>query len=179
MILGLTGRKGSGKDTAAAVFEANGFVNLKMAGPIKAMLATLLIYQGVDEDIIDRMIDGDLKEVASPYLCGRTPRYAMQTLGTEWGRGLMADNVWVEIFSNAAEQFDRVVCSDVRFPNELEVMTRTFRVVRPGVPLQDHPSETQIDSLPVDGELLNECASAAEFQEQVSVLFQRPDGKIQ
>jgi hypothetical protein len=174
MILGLTGRKGSGKDTAAAVFEANGFVNLKMAGPIKAMLATLLFYQGVDEDMVDRMIDGDLKEVPSPYLCGRTPRYAMQQLGTAWGRDLMSPDFWVTIFSNAADQFQLVVCSDVRFPNELAAMDSTYRIVRPGIDNSDgHPSETQVDELDVTGEIINEYASADQFQQIIYQLFSK------
>ena len=31
-------------------------------------------------------IEGALKEVPCELLGGKTPRYAMQTLGTEWGR---------------------------------------------------------------------------------------------
>jgi hypothetical protein len=44
--------------------------------------------QGVPSDTIERMVDGDLKEVATPHLGGATPRRAMQTLGRGWGRAL-------------------------------------------------------------------------------------------
>ena len=47
------------------------------------MLRKLLACQGADAEMIRRMIDGDLKEAPTPLLEGRTPRHAMQTLGTD------------------------------------------------------------------------------------------------
>lgn len=175
MIIGITGRKGSGKDTAAFVFEAAGYEKLKFAGALKEMIAALLEYQGVDEDLIFRMLEGDLKEVPTHYLGGRTPRHAMQTLGTEWGRKLMHEDLWVDVTMNAADGHEGVVISDVRFPNEVAAIKDRggviYRVERPGVDRSDeHPSEALIDTLEVDETLLNTAASAEEFQSQVYVL---------
>ena len=55
---------------------------------LRAHLATV----GVDAYTIKRMIKGDLREVAHDALAGRTPHYAMQTFGTERGRGLGASD---------------------------------------------------------------------------------------
>jgi hypothetical protein len=173
-VIGFTGYKGSGKDTAAVVLEQFGFEHMKFAGPIKVMLTTLLIYQNVDEVIIDRMIEGDLKEVPSIFLGGKSPRYAMQTLGTEWGRNLMGEDFWVKIFTNAVD--GPTVVSDVRFPNEVEAIQemggQVLRVKRAGQASNDlHPSEALIDSLQVDNVILNDAADAEEFQAQVLDMF--------
>jgi hypothetical protein len=121
-LVGLIGRKGSGKDTAAAVLLDEGYVNVKFAGALKDMIRCVLAYQGVDADTIERMIEGDLKEVPTEYLAGKTPRYAMQTLGTEWGRKLIDEGFWVGATMRRVKTLlgigHRVVVTDVRFPNE-------------------------------------------------------------
>lgn len=174
-IVGLTGRKRSGKDTAARVFEAAGYTSLSFATMLKAMLATMLEMQGVDEETIVRMLHDDLKEVATPFLNGQTPRHAMQTLGTEWGRKLIHPDIWVDATMRAAEQFDKVIIPDVRFPNEVEAVTsrggRVYRIMRPGVAQDDHESETLIDTLVVSGELYNTAPTVAQFQSEVIVLL--------
>lgn len=118
-LIGIIGRKGSGKDTAAEVLLSNGYTNVKFAGALKEMLRTLLRHQGVAETRIERMIEGDLKESSTIYLNNRTPRYAMQTLGTEWGRDLMGPNFHVDIALEHASHYKNVVITDIRFPNEL------------------------------------------------------------
>ena len=141
-VVGLTGLKGSGKDTAARVLESAGFVHLKFAGPLKAMLGAFMTWQGASSLIVERSLDGDLKEVPSPYLGDRSPRHAMQTLGTEWGRQMIAASLWTDALIAAARRCDKVVVSDVRFPNEAAVIEglggRIYRVDR-GLPHDDPP----------------------------------------
>ena len=67
-VIGITGHKGSGKDTAAEGLAAQGFTHVKLADALKAMLRKLLACQGADAEMIRRMIDGDLKEVPTPLL---------------------------------------------------------------------------------------------------------------
>jgi hypothetical protein len=150
-VFGLLARKGSGKDTAAEVLTTEGYQNVKFAAPLKAMISVLLDYQGVDEETIGRMIEGDLKEVETHYLGGRTPRYAMQTLGTEWGRNLIADDLWVKITLDKALTGPSVI-TDTRFPNEVDAVSEIGTVIgitadwiepTPG----EHPSEAMIDDL--------------------------------
>lgn len=185
MIIGFTGRKGSGKDTAAQVFMARGFYLLKFASPLKEMLAQLMFQQGADEDLVHASLEGELKETPSPYLAGRTPRHAMQTLGTEWGRELMGERFWVNAFMNSAQLYKNVVVSDVRFPNEVEAIHnlggQVFRIIRPslGNMGDNHPSETLIDNLDVDGELINNAVSVTEFQQELDLFFSKSPAKIQ
>jgi hypothetical protein len=139
------------------------------------MLSTMLEMQGVDEDTIVRMLHDDLKEVPTPFLNGQTPRHAMQTLGTEWGRKLIHPDIWVDATMRAAEQFDKVVIPDVRFPNEVAAVTNrggwVYRITRPGVEQDDHESEALIDTLVVSGELHNMAPTVAQFQAEILVLL--------
>lgn len=111
MIIGLCGPAGAGKSTVAAHLVAHhGFVRVRFAGPLKAMMRAL----GCSE----REVDGNLKEAPCALLGGRTPRQAMQWLGTEWGREMVDPQLWLRAWAAEAERHDRVVCDDVRFPNE-------------------------------------------------------------
>ena len=118
IVIGFCGLAGSGKSTAARyLVEHHGFVRRPFAALFKGMLRTLLQAQGVSTDVVERMVDGDLKEVPTPYLGGATPRRAMQTLGTEWGRAL-SPNLWIKTWAASLIGLDYVVADDVRFENE-------------------------------------------------------------
>ena len=151
-LIGLVARKGAGKDTAAAVLSERGYQNVKFAGALKDMLRTLLAYQGVDEATTERMVEGDLKETPTDYLSGQTPRYVMQTLGTEWGRDLIGTDFWVGTAIRKALGVTTVI-TDVRFPNELDAVRNAGGVVI-GITADwiekvegEHESEALIDEL--------------------------------
>ncbi|MGV1762806.1 deoxynucleotide monophosphate kinase family protein [Rhizobium rhizogenes] len=94
---------------------------MKFAGPLKAMLAGFYRACGLDDDEIHRKLEGDLKEEPCQHLCGKTPRHAMETLGTEWGRKLIGGNLWTNAwFAKVERTAGPVVVDDVRFVNELE-----------------------------------------------------------
>jgi hypothetical protein len=121
MIIGLAGHAGSGKSTAADFLCAVGFERRKFALPLKSMVMALLVTQGCDDDTIHRMIEGDLKEVPSVVFGGKSPRYVMQTLGTDWGRALLSESIWADAAMRSIKN-DDVVFDDVRFWNEAEAI---------------------------------------------------------
>ena len=147
MIIGLSGYAGSGKSEAANVLAEQGWTRAKFAAPLKNMLRCLLLGQGLTTREVERMIEGDLKEVPSPLLCGKSPRHAMQTLGTEWGRQCIGDPLWIEA---AMRGFSGpTVFDDCRFPNEADAIRKAggivIRIVRPGVEaVNGHVSETPV-----------------------------------
>lgn len=176
--IGIAGRKRSGKDTAAIMLP-RGYRKLSFAKPIKAMLRTLLTARGASNQLVERMMEGDLKEITSPLLGGHTPRHAMQTLGTEWGRQCISGTLWVDTALNEAlATGECYVIPDVRFHNECDAIRAiggvVIRVVRPGRPigvLEDHASEQEIDELRVDHELLNDASTALGFEEKAAAFF--------
>jgi hypothetical protein len=90
-VIGIAGPAGSGKDTAA------GFVQTKLARhtsysfarPLKEAVKVLF---GWDQKFIDNR---DTKETVDPFW-GFSPRQAMQWLGTEYGRELCGQDVWIK-----------------------------------------------------------------------------------
>lgn len=155
MIIALSGAAGAGKSTGAAYLaQAYGFERIRFAGPLKAMLRAFLREAGTPAPIIERMIEGDLKEQPAFVLGGQSPRYAMQHLGHNWGRQMMGDALWTSAWEAAAtgalaRGVPGVVCEDVRYENEAAVVRRlggtVVRIMRPGDKLDvgSHASEQQ------------------------------------
>jgi hypothetical protein len=155
-LIGLVGYAGSGKSTAADGLTAlMGYKRVKFADPLKEALRAILRCAGTDPKVIERMVEGDLKEVPADELCGRTPRYAMVTLGTEWGRGMIASNFWINLYVTRVERLRymghiSIVVDDARFPNEFmtikELGGKLIKVIRPGlVPDLTHESERHVE----------------------------------
>ena len=162
-IIGLTGFKRTGKDTAAEVIaKLLGYDRIQFAGPLKEMLRTLLRCRGVREENIEACVEGDLKEAPAPVLGGKAPRLAMQTLGTEWGRQTLSDTIWVDTaLDRAACSENGALITDVRFLNEAQAIKEAggiiIRVERAEVGLtSDHPSEREIPQIEADFVLRND-----------------------
>lgn len=158
--IALTSRAmGSGKSTAAYhLVEEHGFVLVKFAGALKAMTRALLAELGEDLALIERRVEGDLKEQVVPAL-RRSTRYVMQRLGTEFGRELLHENVWADIVAEKIRGLmaagKSVVIDDMRYRNELETVERVcgvrltcVRLTRPGAAVTSaHSSEGELDHL--------------------------------
>lgn len=164
-LVAFTGRAGAGKSTAAFhLVERHGWVRMRFAGPLKSMMAALGL-SGAE-------IEGDRKEVPSDLLCGKTPRFAMQTIGTEWGRDLIGEDLWIRAWRKAFERTlpgSCVVVDDCRFPNEVEAIRSAGGIIvnvdRVGVGARSgmagHASETH--DLPFDLKIQNEGAIESFF----------------
>jgi hypothetical protein len=135
-VVGLSGLAGSGKTTAALYLEQKyGIKRRHIAEPLRAMLAVLLQANGMRSSEITRYLEGDLKEQVIPCL-GVTSRYAQITIGTEWGRKLVGEDLWANTWERGIEDGDSVMNDSVRFPNEADAIRRRGGVVilikRPG-----------------------------------------------
>lgn len=160
---------GSGKSTVARYLVArHGFALLKFAGPLKNMTRSLLRDIGNDRATVERMVEGDLKEVQVPGL-GCTPRWLMQSLGNEWGRQYIREDLWVRLTAMAVmkrlSSGVSVVIDDMRYRNEYDAIRemggKIVRIVRPGVErIGDHASEGALDEAAVDGEICNDSSLA-------------------
>lgn len=140
-VVAFTGLAGSGKSTATDILVNRGYSRLKFAGPLKAMMRAIGLTEG--------QIEGDSKETPTRLLRGKTPRYAMQRLGCEWGRDLIGEDFWTFLWEDAAlkiiDEGGLVVTDDCRFPNEAATVRAmggvVFRVVGRGGIAGSHASE--------------------------------------
>lgn len=132
-VVAFIGEIGAGKTTAAKyVANRHKLLRLAFAGPLKEMLKQL----GLSEE----QVNGSLKETPCDLLCGKTPRKAMQLIGTEWGRDLIGAPLWANVWSKEADYRLKKDCSivvdDARFNNEFQVIRDRggvfVRVERPG-----------------------------------------------
>lgn len=117
-ILGLTGAAGAGKNTVADILFRHGFTNFGFADPVYRAVASVL---GVSPDLLR---DRAAKERPIEWL-GKSPRELLQTLGTEWGRNTIRDDIWIQIAMRQVEKVlayqkgqGGVILTDVRFTNE-------------------------------------------------------------
>lgn len=129
-IIAVCGYKGSGKsEVARHLIKQHGYTRYPFALRLKAMLRTL----GLTPDQV-----GGLDKETPDYelLGGKTPRHAMQTLGTQWGRECMDEHLWARAWATHLPQDKNIVCDDLRFYNEAKVLLDhgavLWRVDRPG-----------------------------------------------
>jgi hypothetical protein len=182
MLIGISGLAGTGKSTTADILVKNhGFVSVAFSDPLKRICRDVFDftddqlwgpsesrnapdkrYQRGSINAGHMLTDEGLKEFPDgkipQYL---SPRYALQRLGTEWGRDCYND-VWVEYAVRVYETLQRgdhyydaktglrtttsvsdvmepkknVVISDVRFRNEISGLKKAgaklIRIKRPG-----------------------------------------------
>lgn len=113
-IIGITGPARIGKDTAAHFIKGKMpiYQLASFADPIKEMLRVGL-------GISSSQLYGDHKEDIDPRY-GVSTRYLMQTLGTEWGRNLIGQDIWVNAMLEHINQSNdgHFIIPDVRFESE-------------------------------------------------------------
>ncbi len=113
-LIGLCGAKGVGKSTYASYIASQDGHVYSFATPLKTMLMSVF----PKEYILTQ------KEVPIPnYPKHVTGRYLLQTLGTDWARKLITEDIWMLMLRERLEtDMDKrgglMVIDDLRFPNE-------------------------------------------------------------
>jgi len=167
MIIGVTGKKFHGKNTVADFYVKNhNFKELSFAEPLKKVCKAMF-------DFSDEQLYGNLKETIDERW-GITPRTTFQFVGTDLVRNKIynilpdiGENFWVKRFEMELsqllvnEQSRNIIISDVRFPNEAEIIKKLggiiIKVVRPDIKNNDlHTSENLIDEISADYNIIND-----------------------
>lgn len=122
MIIGLTGKARSGKDTVAEhLKEAYKFHHYWFSKPMKDACRSIFGWD-------DAHLYGELKELNDERY-EVSPRVALQTLGTEWGRNTINSDLWILRAQKEMEQHKNIVISDCRFDNEAEAIIEAGGIV--------------------------------------------------
>jgi hypothetical protein len=166
-IIAISGKKHSGKDTAARVImETLGdvpMVRIAFADALKEEVAKVC---GVTVDYIELN-----KDIFRPIL---------QWWGTEWRRNMFGDNYWIDRLFDKVDvaPADVIVITDVRFKNEYDAIQSwqgtkmMLRIERAFTGGDMHSSETQLDGTPFDYRLTN-ATTLEEFEQHVARLANR------
>lgn len=137
---------GCGKTTLANLLLRQGYRLFSFADPLRAMLDGLMnFYDG--SEIRDWPKEREIPTIEA------SPRWMMQSLGTEWGRKCIGPTIWVDLMLRRLDQFPgaRTVIDDVRFPNEFEALRSRgaflVRIERPGiVKVGNHASDGALEN---------------------------------
>jgi len=156
MIIGVLGKKNSGKDTVADyLVQYHKFKKISFAEPVKEICKLMF---GFNHD----QLYGNEKEAISEKF-GFSPRMAMQTIGTDLFRNdivkylpSIEDKCWIYAVKNKIDNirnedtYQHIVISDVRFQNELnfvhQLNGKIIKLIR-GESKNDFHSSEDIDSV--------------------------------
>jgi hypothetical protein len=172
MYIALSGYGGVGKDSLAdCLIAEHGFKRYAWADTLRLAAEALNPIVGTtivpDEDrrngpvtVVIRYKDA-LETYGYVQAKKQFPEFreVLQKLGTDVGRNLISDNVWVDAtlarIGRECGPDDNIVLTDTRFPNEADAIRKmggyVVRIEREGVgPVNDHPSETSLDDYDFD-----------------------------
>jgi hypothetical protein len=158
MIIGLAGAARAGKDTVAGILRRHGFTALGFADPLYDAMNAMFGWTR-------EFIEAHKEEPIGPG--GKSPRFLMQTLGTEWGRDTVASTLWIDLWKQNVRGIRKhVVAPGVRFEDEALAIRDmggvVMRVVRPDAPaVRAHMSEAGVPDDLVSWEIVNDSTIEA------------------
>jgi hypothetical protein len=163
-IIGITGNMRSGKDTVAKRMVQT-LLDHRKKGLVVHFADHLKEITKLAMGWTDQHVYGDLKDVTDPNWLV-SPRYVLQTLGTEYFRKHVDEQFWVKFLLSEEKinhyykkGVDYLIIPDVRFNNEAEKIKElggaVLRVKRDGVNITQHASEAGVDDKFVDGNITN------------------------
>lgn len=169
-LIGLSGYAGAGKDEVAKILGELGWEKDAFANRVREFAYHLnppvTVQDGGQLLYLRNVVDShgwDRAKREFPEVRG-----LLQRLGTDAGRRIFGENIWVHALMNSHNLGwgKRLVVSDVRFPNEyraiLDAGGTLMWIIRPGVePTVDelgvvHESETALDGHYFDHVIVND-----------------------
>ena len=152
MIYGISGKKGSGKDLVGKIIQGNTqppYRVMKFADKIKDIVCLLT---GCSRDDLENR-EFKERELGEEW-DGLTPRRILQLLGTEAGRQVIHNNLWVNAlfadYDTSSNYDSKWIITDVRFENECQAIKDRggiiIRINRDSDVVDDHTSETALDN---------------------------------
>ena len=161
MIIGISGKAGSGKDTAAKMLEVlyanpdisyedfanrkyKNFADIQVMHFADILKETVRALFGIGEWETNTQ---EGKKVTISWI-GKTVRELLQKVG-QGLRDAIDPNLWIKALFANTEGWSNYIIADVRYPNELEAIKERdgvlIRINRNGAGAGNHSSETALD----------------------------------
>jgi dephospho-CoA kinase len=178
-LIGMIGRKRSGKDTFGEyIVNKHGYNNVSLAKPLKE--ACKIIF-----NLSDEQLDTD-KEIPDSRWGNITPRKILQLVGTELFRdelnkqskelNSIGETIWITNFKQwySKNKDSNVVITDIRFEDEAKMVRDlggTLINITRNTELQDkHISENEIDNIKAHYYIENN-GTLKEFYDKIDELY--------
>lgn len=135
MLVGLVGFIGSGKGSVGEMFaHYSGFTQDSFAAPLKDAVAAIF---GWDRSNLEGATPASRlwREIADEFWSLKfgkpfSPRMALQLMGTEAGRNVFHQDLWVVSLINRANQrTGSTIVTDVRFKNEIAAIQKADGII--------------------------------------------------
>jgi hypothetical protein len=124
MIISISGKIGSGKDTIAEIIKQEmpgaGWEVKKFAGKLKeiaTLLTSIPVTQFEDQNFKQTLLSSEWNDTNGDAM---TVRDFLQRLGTEAMRLGLHENVWVNALFSDYQNNSNWIITDTRFPNEID-----------------------------------------------------------
>lgn len=161
MIIGISGKAGSGKDTAAKMLEVlyanpdisyedfanrkyKNFADIQVMHFADILKETVRVLFGIGEWETNTQ---EGKKVTISWI-GKTVRELLQKVG-QGLRDAIDPDLWIKALFANTEGWSNYIIADVRYPNELEAIKERdgvlIRINRNGAGAGNHSSETALD----------------------------------
>jgi hypothetical protein len=177
MIIGLSGYAQSGKDTVAGMLIGlYGYDNRAFASKIKELLIEINPNLNNYFDLKGAVdaVSWDQAKLSVEV------RRLLQDLGVG-ARKIFGEDFWVSQTLSGVNPGDKIVVTDVRYPNEAQAVKDLggviWRIQRPGISaVNDHPSESAMDDWDYDKVIVNNSgldglkSQIATIMEEINVL---------
>lgn len=169
----------SGKSTTARFLQSIiGGERLSFADPMReAIIPIAAPFLPGGEAEVREWLKDDRKDYAIIPRLGRTLRYLLQTVGTDYGRNLIHPDLWTMIARERTRRISErepAIIDDLRFENEYAMLRDEdailVRINRPDAPIsgnRGHVSEHRLDELPFD-HVINNTGSKSELARKVA-----------
>lgn len=174
MIIALTARSQAGKDTVCEIIQEmwDDTQRIAFADNVKKFTALAL-----DITLEELEFLKNSKEEWTLFHRGITTRQLLQRVGTEAGRGLFGENVWVDLALKDIDPKKIYVITDCRFENEAKkvkelggIVVKIWRKEADNVP-STHASETADLSAYYDYQIHND-GTKQELRETIEGLLE-------
>lgn len=159
MIIGITGYARHGKNTIGDILVNNhNFIQLAFADKVKecAVAINPLVFHNIRLAEFVKDFGWEFAKTNDEV------RRLLQHIGTEMGRNIFGESIWIDLVMRQIEPDKNYVITDVRFQNEVDAIHlaggEVWRIIRPFYENNvgtRHISESGIGSLNTDKVIIN------------------------